>query len=91
MRRIVWSEEATENAEAIFAYVAGHSVKAAIRLNSRLVEAAAGLAELPDRGRPWRGSVRDLLVIRPYIIRYVVTDDEVRILKIRHGSQRPER
>lgn len=49
MRRIVWSEEATENAEAIFAYVAGYSVTAAIRLNSRLVEAAAGLAELPDR------------------------------------------
>ncbi|MDP3404322.1 MAG: hypothetical protein Q8S03_06495 [Brevundimonas sp.] len=29
-------------------------------------------------------------MIRPYIIRYVVTDDEVRILKIRHGAQRPE-
>ena len=91
MRRVVWSDEATENAEAIFAYVSNFSVVAARRLNRRLVEAAASLDESPERGRPWRGSLRDLVVIQPYIIRYVVTDNEVRILKIRHGAQRPER
>ena len=91
MRRVIWTEEATENAEAIFAYVSNFSVAAARRLNRRLVDAAFSLTELPDRGRLWRGAVRDLVVIQPYIIRYVVTDDEVRILKIRHGAQRPER
>eukprot|EP01031_Cornospumella_fuschlensis_P052140 gene52140-biopygen41933 len=91
MRRVVWTEEANENAEAIFAYVSNFSVVAARRLNRRLVDAAAGLDEFPDRGRPWRGAIRDLVVIQPYIIRYVVTEDEVRILKIRHGAQRTER
>lgn len=90
MRRVVWSDEATDNAEAIFTYVSNFSVAAARRLNQRLVAAAASLTEMPDRGRPWRGAVRDLIVIRPYIIRYVVTEDEVRILKIRHGAQRPD-
>ncbi len=91
MRRVIWSDEATENAEAIFAYVSAFSLPAARRLNMRLVAAAASLVEMPDRGRPWRGEVRDLLAVEPYIIRYVVVGDEVRILKIRHGAQRPER
>ena len=91
MRRVIWSDEATENAEAIFNYVSGFSLPAARRLNMRLVAAAASLAEMPDRGRSWRGEVRDLLAVDPYIIRYVVVGEEVRILKIRHGAQRPER
>lgn len=91
MRRVIWSDEATENAEAIFKYVSGFSLRAARRLNVRLVSAAVSLAEMPERGRPWRGGVRDLLAVDPYIIRYVVVGDEVRILKIRHGAQRPER
>ena len=91
MRRVIWSDEATENAEAIFIYVSSFSVQAAIRLNKRLVDSAASLEEMPDRGRSWRGEVRDLLAVDPYIIRYVVVGEEVRILKIRHGAQRPER
>jgi toxin ParE1/3/4 len=91
MRRVIWSDEATDNAEAIFAYVSAFSLPAARRLNVRLVAAAASFAEMPDRGRAWRGGIRDLLAVEPYIIRYVVVDDEVRILKIRHGAQRPER
>ena len=91
MRRVIWSDEASENAEVIFAYVSGFSLPAARRLNMRLVAAAASLAEMPDRGRQWRGEVRDLLAVPPYLMRYVVLSEEIRIIKIRHSARRPER
>ena len=44
---------------------------------------------MPDRGRPLKPGVRELAGIPPYLVRYAVTDDEVRILSIRHSARRP--
>lgn len=90
IRRVIWSSNAREDLRAIVAYIAGDNPNAARRYRDRLLKASFELAEFPERGRPVMSWVRELTLIRPYIIRYAVAGDEVRILRIRHSAQRPE-
>jgi len=61
-----------------------------MRLAERLSAAGDSLSFFPDRGRPVRGTgLRELTVVYPYIIRYRITADHVRILRVRHGARRP--
>jgi plasmid stabilization system protein ParE len=89
MRNIVWSEEARENLKAVKAYTSEFNVSAGRQLAVRLVDLAESLVTMPDRGRPVRSGVRELTSIRPYIVRYAVLKDEVRILSVRHSAMRP--
>jgi plasmid stabilization system protein ParE len=44
----------------------------------------------PHRGRPVPGTdKRELVTAYPYIIRYRIVGDVVRILRVRHTSRRP--
>jgi len=90
MRRIVWADEALENLEAAGGYIRDFNPTAAQRLIRRLVDAAESLAIFPERGRAISLTRRELPVVKPYLIRYAVTPDEVQILKIRHSARRPE-
>jgi len=54
------------------------------------VAAGNSLAHFPQRGRSIRGTdMRELVSVRPYMIRYRVTGEAVIILRIRHAAQRP--
>jgi len=88
MGRIVWSDQALDNVEEITAYVRDFSPDAAARLELSIVETAERLALMPDRGRPVGHGRRELTIIPPYIIQYVVVGDEVRILSVRHSARR---
>lgn len=90
MRRLSWSEEARENLLSIRSYLDGFNPLASQRLARQLVSAAESLTDLPDRGRLVRPGVRELVAVRPYMIRYAIVGDEIRIIKIRHTAQRPE-
>ena len=90
MGRVVWADQALDNVEEITAYVRDFSPNAAARLELGIVEAAESLSTMPERGRPARRGRRELTVIPPYIIQYVVVDDEVRVLSVRHAARRPE-
>jgi plasmid stabilization system protein ParE len=87
---IVWTLEARVNLAGIRAYISQFSPLNAQRLSTRLVKAVESLADSPDRGRPVGEGRRELTVIFPYIIRYVVEDDVIRVLRIRHGARRPD-
>jgi toxin ParE1/3/4 len=89
MRRVVWSPTAIRDLEKIRAYVARFSPVAAARMTSDLHAAGETLAAHADRGRAVPGGKRELVTLRPYLIRYRVTTDEVRIIRIRHAARRP--
>ena len=55
----------------------------------RLRNAGESLAHFPERGRARRGW-RELVVVRPYIIRYRLMGERVEIITIRHGAQAPD-
>lgn len=89
MRRLIWSVEATDSLRAIHSYVAQFNPFAARRLAVRLNSAAESLCELPERGRPVSDGIRELTTTRPYVIRYLVHDDTIYIVVIRHGAREP--
>lgn len=75
--RLVWSQHALADRDAIFKHIEAESPRAAVNVN------------FPESGRPGRvAGTRELVVPRtPFIAAYVVTADRVRILRILHGAQ----
>jgi plasmid stabilization system protein ParE len=72
--------------EAVREYIEQFNPLAAERVAQRLFAAGESLANFPERGRSI-GRRRELVVVRPYIIRYRVTASRVDILAIRHAAQ----
>lgn len=89
MRRIVWADEAVANLESIVTYIEAFSPLAAQRLALRLQAAADSLADNAERGRGVGRSLRELTIIHPYLLRYRIDGDTVRVLRVRHGARRP--
>ena len=83
---VVWTLRAKRDVDAIHAWVAGEAPNAADRLKRRLVEATDRLETLPKRYRQM-GAARELVVVRPYVVRYRVTRQAVVILGMRHGAR----
>lgn len=87
MRRIVWTDEAVSNLEAIATYISAFNPAAAARRARKLVALADSLTEFSERGRDAGGGMREMTIVWPYILRYRVEDDAVFILRIRHGAR----
>ena len=88
--RIVWTDEAISNLEAIVDYVAPFNPAAAERLAERLLAVAESLSEFPQRGRDAGEGRREMTIVWPYVLRYRVEGSIVYILRVRHGAQRDE-
>ena len=87
MRKIVWTEEAVGNLEAIATYISASNPAAAGGLAERPIAVADSLALYSERGRAVGEGRREMTVVWPYILRYRIDGDRVVILRIRHGSQ----
>jgi addiction module RelE/StbE family toxin len=87
LRRIVWTDEAVGNLEAIVSYISAFNPEAARGLAVRLIEVADSLAEFSERGRDAGEGRREMTIVRPYILRYRVEGDAVFILRVRHGAR----
>ncbi|HYU14021.1 MAG TPA: type II toxin-antitoxin system RelE/ParE family toxin [Stellaceae bacterium] len=88
--QVIWSPAALREISQIYHYIAQFNPHAAIKLAEELFTAGDSLVTFPSRGRPVPGTaLRELTVVYPYIIRYRVADDHVRILRVRHGRRRP--
>jgi toxin ParE1/3/4 len=90
LNKIIWSMAAVGQLEAIANYLEQFNPRAAQQVTETIYEAANSLAQFPHRGRIVSGTdKRELVTIYPYIIRYRVVGNIVRILRIRHSSRRP--
>jgi toxin ParE1/3/4 len=89
---VSWTERAQDDLAAIQAFVSQDSPHAARVVVRRLIAAAARLREFPQSGRQVPElrlpSIREV-VLRPYRIVYrVVSDRDVHIPTVHHGSMR---
>jgi toxin ParE1/3/4 len=87
--QVVWTRRALSDISAIRAYIGQFNPLAAQRVALRLTQAGQSLSLFPERGRAASGR-RELVIVRPYIIRYRVFRGRVEILAIRHGAQAPD-
>jgi addiction module RelE/StbE family toxin len=91
MGEVVWSETALIQVDVIGAYIDQFNPMAAREVAAALIEAGNSLTHFPHRGRAVPGTAMRELVIAayPYIIRYRIVRDTVRILRVRHTSRQP--
>ena len=93
-RRIHWSEPARFDQRRLRAWVERHRSDRARADGQRLKRAIEHLQTHPRMGRRVPvpdGGPEELreLSIAPYVIRYVLTEDAIIIVRIWHGRERP--
>ncbi len=88
--QVIWSPAALREIEQIYRYIAGFDPRAAENMVREILTVGDSLESFPHRGRAVAGTqLRDTTLAYPYIIRYGVAADHVRILRVRHGARRP--
>ena len=88
--QVIWSPAALREIAQIYAYIAQSNPRAAETIARALLAAGDSLASFPNRGRSVPGTaLREWPLVYPYIIRYRLAADHVRILRVRHGARRP--
>jgi toxin ParE1/3/4 len=91
--RVIWSQEALYDLQALRQYIAQDNATAANRIGKRILDAVKILPEQPAIGRAGRvPATRELVVSgTPYILPYRVKNGVIEILRVFHGAmQWPE-
>ncbi len=88
MRRVIWAAAALRDLQNIRTYIGQFNPTAAQQVADRLQSAGDSLDELADRGRS-AGRYREMTAVWPYVLHYRHAGDQVLILRVRHGKQRP--
>ncbi len=89
MAKVVWPDEVLVQLEQIVAYISVFNPTAATRMGDQLFALGNSLSSSPHRGRPAADRTRELVTVRPYILRYENKDDVVTVLHIRHSARKP--
>ncbi len=88
--QVIWSPAALREIDHIYRYIAQFNPRAAEHMVMEILAAGDSLESFPYRGRPVPGTqLRETTLAYPYIIRYRIAADNVRILRVRHGARRP--
>ncbi len=88
---VVWSPAALRQVARIFDYLDELNPRAAAEVSASLIAAGDSLANFSHRGRPVpKTDMRELVTTYPYVIRYRIARDHVRILRVRHTARRPK-
>ena len=86
--KVVWSEPADAQLEAIVEYIANDNVQAALALDDMLHQAADTLQQFPNKGRPGRvPETRELVAHPTYLLVYTLGADCVTIVGVLHTSR----
>ena len=89
MARVVWRREALDDLREVIRYIRQFDPAAAQSVGDRLYDLGQSLDAFPRRGRPLEDGTREMASEPPYILRYETEGEQVVILSIRHGRQRP--
>ena len=86
---IRWTRPAQQDIATIVRYIQQDKPDAAARVKAKIIETIERLPVFPEQGRKGivEGTREIIFHPWPYIAVYVIVDDEVRILRIRHGAQ----
>ncbi len=88
--QVIWSPAALREIENIYRYIAQFNPRAAENMVREILSAGDSLERFPYRGRAVPGTpLREFTLAYPYMIRYRIAADSVRILRVRHGARRP--
>ncbi|WP_093334118.1 type II toxin-antitoxin system RelE/ParE family toxin [Sphingomonas rubra] len=89
MRRIVWSAPAVDDLRGIDDWLTRNAdPEHAVQALEAVRRCAAWLVDFPRGGRPHRDGARVLRIYgTPYLIRYIVTDDRVEVLRVHHERE----
>jgi addiction module RelE/StbE family toxin len=91
--KVIWSERASKDIQAIYNFIASDSKAAALRVTTQIVAATTRLVQFPESGRPVAKSRKDSvreIVVRPYVVAYdIVGENEVSVLTVQHGARMP--
>jgi toxin ParE1/3/4 len=87
--RVSWSARAREDIVQLVMHIAEENPDAAERIERRIYQATAHLAEQPSMGRPGRvDGTRELVIAgTSYIVPYRVRGHAVEIITVLHGAQ----
>lgn len=95
VRKISWSVSGANQLTAVLDYILDDSSQNAARVVQKLEERLNTIADFPESCPPEKykidndGSYRSFLLFH-YRVSYRVTDNEIRILRIRHSSMKPK-
>lgn len=87
--RLVWTEESLDALSDIVNYIASDNESAAYTLGDTIItNTEALLLPNPKLGRPGRvASTRELVIHASYIVVYMISEDIVTVLTIRHTAR----
>jgi toxin ParE1/3/4 len=86
---IVWTITARRDVNAIWDFIEARNPDAAELVSSEILRSVEGLLQFPKRGKPGRVKETRELVISglPYVVVYLLADENVVILRVLHGAQ----
>lgn len=86
--RVIWTEEAERDRDAIWNYIAANNPAAAIKIDTLFSEVAATLFEFPHAGASGKiAGTRELIPHESYRLVYEISDRTVWILAIVHTAR----
>ena len=86
--RLIWSDDAIQERNDIFAFISADNPVAAVAIDQILSERARNLLEFPNIGRPGiLPDTRELTVHPNYRLVYELVGDDVHILNVVHARR----
>jgi addiction module RelE/StbE family toxin len=88
--RVIWTEQALRELEAIGDYIARDNQRAAVTAVTRILDLVDLLGEPSEIGRPGRiAGARELVVTNtPFVVPYRVGENRIEVLSVFHGARK---
>jgi addiction module RelE/StbE family toxin len=87
--KVIWTPRAASDLDEFVDFVGRDKPDAALRVSERIYSEVMKLASTPHIGRPGKVVGTRELIFHPwpYIAVYKISEDSIRIIRIRHASQ----